>query len=240
MVSLCKLSLCGKGVQHIVIGDHTYLWHTSCIVMNCVLYSFVVTSVSTYLLKYLLYWVLYVLFVKHGSIWEITLYVFYEKEVGLTYLIWTMINNAVIGDTCVPWKILLCVMVLWMKVWMAIHKSHIYRHTVEQPELQQPLTRKYSYLEAQQRFSPTKGNCMVKPASHCTAGNVEKPVEKQLTTAGSIYALYNSFYGDEECKTPGKMDNNKRNPYSTMPRKRKRMGATPDMRPRFESDRNWN
>ncbi|XP_048758966.2 uncharacterized protein LOC125668674 [Ostrea edulis] len=108
------------------------------------------------------------------------------------------------------------------------------KHTVEQPELQQPLTRKYSYLEAQQRFSPTKGNCMVKPASHCTAGNVEKPVEKQLTTAGSIYALYNSFYGDEECKTPGKMDNNKRNPYSTMPRKRKRMGATPDMRPREE------
>lgn len=100
--------------------------------------------------------------------------------------------------------------------------------------MQKPLVRKYSYLEAEQRSSPPKGHCSVKPASHCTAGNVEKPVEKQLTTAGSIYALYNSFYGDDGCNTPGKIDENKRNPYSTMPRKRKRMGATPDMRPRCE------
>ncbi|XP_065923799.1 uncharacterized protein [Magallana gigas] len=105
---------------------------------------------------------------------------------------------------------------------------------VQHHEMQKPLVKKYSYLEAEQRSSPPKGHCSVKPASHCTAGNVEKPVEKQLTTAGSIYALYNSFYGDDGCNTPRKIDENKRNPYSTMPRKRKRMGATPDMRPREE------
>lgn len=106
---------------------------------------------------------------------------------------------------------------------------------MEHHELEKPLPRKYSYLEAEKRFSPPKGHCSVKPASHCTAGNVDKPMEKQLTTAGSIYALYNSFYGEDQCNTPSKKDENKRNPYSTMPRKRKRMGATPDMRPRFEN-----
>ncbi|XP_078318256.1 inactive serine/threonine-protein kinase TEX14-like isoform X2 [Crassostrea virginica] len=106
--------------------------------------------------------------------------------------------------------------------------------SMEHHELEKPLPRKYSYLEAEKRFSPPKGHCSVKPASHCTAGNVDKPMEKQLTTAGSIYALYNSFYGEDQCNTPSKKDENKRNPYSTMPRKRKRMGTTPDMRPREE------
>ncbi|XP_062582846.1 probable serine/threonine-protein kinase roco7 isoform X1 [Saccostrea cucullata] len=109
------------------------------------------------------------------------------------------------------------------------------KQEVEHHEVQS-LARKYSYLKAQENCSPPKGHCMVKPASHCTAGNIDKPIEKQLTTAGSIYALYNSHYGEEECKSPraANIEDNKRNPYSTMPRKRKRMGATPDMRPREE------
>lgn len=90
--------------------------------------------------------------------------------------------------------------------------------------LARPLTSRFSYLNIKQKRSPT--GVSVKPASHCTNPNIEKAGE-QLTTAGSIYALYNM---DDKYNTPNKPTQLQENLCSTMPRKRKRMGMTPNMK----------
>ncbi|XP_060073679.1 uncharacterized protein LOC132553451 [Ylistrum balloti] len=97
--------------------------------------------------------------------------------------------------------------------------------------LAKPLATRFSYLQIQQVKSPT--GVSVKPASHCTAPFevIEKDTEKNLSTAGSVFALYNMdcFEGNES--TPNRKSIAVQNQhYSTMPRKRKRMGMTPELR----------
>ncbi|KAK3089274.1 hypothetical protein FSP39_002264 [Pinctada imbricata] len=105
---------------------------------------------------------------------------------------------------------------------------------------ERPLASRFSYLQVQQALSPP-GACTIKPASHCTAPMIEKPQEKQLTTAGSIYALYNMNSNDDQF-TPSRPNIALKSLNSTMPRKRKRNEATPEIRPRVQSlkgDVNW-
>ncbi|XP_069123252.1 uncharacterized protein [Argopecten irradians] len=96
--------------------------------------------------------------------------------------------------------------------------------------LAKPLATRFSYLQIKQIKSPT--GVSVKPASHCTAPfeSIEKEPEKKLSNAGSVYALYNMdcFEGSES--TPNRQLLVTQNQhYSTMPRKRKRMGMTPEI-----------
>ena len=83
------------------------------------------------------------------------------------------------------------------------------------------LATKFSYLKVQQECKSPPGRC-VKPASHCTDAHVDYPPEKTLSTAGSVFALYNmntpqKYATDARCQL-----------YHTMPRKRKRLaGETP-------------
>ncbi|XP_033737804.1 probable serine/threonine-protein kinase DDB_G0280133 isoform X2 [Pecten maximus] len=97
--------------------------------------------------------------------------------------------------------------------------------------LAKPLATRFSYLQIQQGKSPT--GVSVKPASHCTAPfeSIEKESEKKLSNAGSVYALYNlDCFEGNEC-TPNRQSIATQNQhYSTMPRKRKRMGMTPEIK----------
>ncbi|XP_021376358.1 probable serine/threonine-protein kinase DDB_G0280133 isoform X2 [Mizuhopecten yessoensis] len=97
--------------------------------------------------------------------------------------------------------------------------------------LAKPLATRFSYLQINQVRSPT--GVSVKPASHSTAPfeTIEKDTEKTLSNAGSVFALYNMDCFEGKESTPNRQPISKQNQhYSTMPRKRKRMGMTPEIK----------
>lgn len=70
----------------------------------------------------------------------------------------------------------------------------------------------------------------IKPASHCVEPT-EKVTGGQLTTKGSVFALYNQLNEGSQNYTPDTSTTDFRGQcLSTMPRKRKRMGATPNVK----------
>ena len=98
--------------------------------------------------------------------------------------------------------------------------------------MNKPLGNRLSYLEIQQTSPARRGSSTVKPASHCTAPSLEKDPEHTLTTAGSLFALYNKHFGDILNNTPYKLTGDPSNgeiQAATMPRKRKKLGMTPNM-----------
>lgn len=87
------------------------------------------------------------------------------------------------------------------------------------------LVGKFSYLKVQQQSLSPPGKAVVKPASHCTEAHADLPLERKLSTAGSVYALYNMEY-----HTPAKTEHYPKTPlYNTMPRKKQRLsdGSSP-------------
>ncbi|XP_071132400.1 uncharacterized protein [Mytilus edulis] len=97
------------------------------------------------------------------------------------------------------------------------------------------LATKFSYLKVQQQCLSPPGKC-VKPASHCIDPKLECAPEKKLSTAGSVYALYNMDY-----QTPQKITQDPRTPlYNTMPRKRQKMSVqTPENTELGPSVKDW-
>ncbi|CAG2224818.1 SGK307 [Mytilus edulis] len=97
------------------------------------------------------------------------------------------------------------------------------------------LATKFSYLKVQQQCLSPPGKC-VKPASHCIDPKLECAPEKKLSTAGSVYALYNMDY-----HTPQKITQDPRTPlYNTMPRKRQKMSVqTPENTELGPSVKDW-
>lgn len=97
------------------------------------------------------------------------------------------------------------------------------------------LATKFSYLKVQQQCLSPPGKC-VKPASHCIDPKLECAPEKKLSTAGSVFALYNMDY-----HTPQKVTRDPRTPlFNTMPRKRQKMSVqTPEIAQIGPSVKDW-
>ncbi|XP_046379013.2 uncharacterized protein LOC124150879 isoform X2 [Haliotis rufescens] len=117
-----------------------------------------------------------------------------------------------------------------------------FRDNEGSPILSPPLSpSQFSYLRLSEES--TGGQSVVKPASHCTEAGCPKS-SGQLTTAGSLFALYNS--GTDHHEFAKLAIGAPANPYGTFPRKRKSTQYFEDDEPREihvlseqEADPNW-
>ncbi|XP_067672729.1 uncharacterized protein [Haliotis asinina] len=104
-----------------------------------------------------------------------------------------------------------------------------FRHCGGSPVRSPPLSpSQFSYLRLSEK-SASGGQSVVKPASHCTEAGCPKS-SGQLTTAGSLFALYNS--GTDLQELAKLAIGAPANPYGTFPRKKKSTQYYEDDEPR--------